>query len=276
MYFFLKQNNHNQKKIEKTFLIWFALVPILCVLLDLFFTTIQPKYGPGKDGEYTVNFDYALISQSLYLSVWSALATSAYGITNWISINYNNMPKWISGKNNLTRLVVINIVTFLIYNSQLIISSVTKNWSGMTGFDTWYNIFKSVFEHVLTPILVIVFYFIIPKGIVNNKTYFKKYSWFNILLIGTYTVYILTRAAMLINYYPDDREMGAYKPFPYPQIDPYVVGWGVFSVELIAVVFAPVGLGCGLNYLTNILYSKQILKIENYNNSKVVNSELEF
>ena len=223
------------------FYVWFTIVPLLCVFLDLIFSTIQPD---PEYGDYTTNFDFSIINQSIYLSVWISLATFVYGLFNWINIHTKNMPSWITGKNNLTRITALNVLAFILYNVNLLVST------NVVGFNTWYKIIKSVFEHMVTPLLIIGFYFIFITPIINSKDYFKKYSWYNIIHLAIYLFYVLLRAIILTSFPPHNQEV--FTPFPYEQLDPRVVGYPLVILGVGALFVGIIVLATGLNYLSNL------------------------
>ncbi|AHF60947.1 hypothetical protein P344_03060 [Spiroplasma mirum ATCC 29335] len=66
---------------------------------------------------------------------------------------------------------------------------------------------------MVTPLLIIGFYFIFITPIINSKDYFKKYSWYNTIHLAIYLFYVLLRAVMLISFPPQNQEV--FTPFPY-------------------------------------------------------------
>ncbi|WP_425379428.1 hypothetical protein [Spiroplasma endosymbiont of Stenodema calcarata] len=232
-----------QKSLQRNycFYVIFAIIPLFCVLLDLFFSTIQPD---PQYGDSTINFDFSIINQSIYLSVWIALATANYGILNWTHCHTKNMPKWITGKNNLTWITTLNLITFIVFNATLLISP-----TNVVGFNTWYKILKSVLEHILTPIIVIIYYFLFTTKSIATMQYCKKYSWYNLILIICYLLYVLIRGIMLIRFMPEGKE--PFTPFPYEQLNPFKVGFPIFFGGVISLLIIVIGLAILLNSLSN-------------------------
>lgn len=170
------------------------------------------------------------------------------------------MPKWAVGKNNLTRIVTLNLFTFIIYNVTL---SVAKD--SVAGFSTWYNIIKSILEHMLTPILVITFYYLYKKQFFDTRTYTLKYSWFNLILTGIYLFYLIVRSQMLLKFAPThiDPQTGheitsAFTPFPYPQVDPTKIGYPLFFLIIFAGWSSLWAMAIGFNWSSNKLYKQNI------------------
>ncbi|AOX43923.1 hypothetical protein S100390_v1c05860 [Spiroplasma sp. NBRC 100390] len=242
----MQQIGQRSLKIKYCFYVIFAIIPLFCVLLDLFFSTIQPD---PQYGDATRNFDFSIINQSIYLSVWVALATAGYGILNWIHYHTKNMPDWITGKNNLTRITTLNVISFIVFNTTLLISP-----TNVVGFNTWYKILKSVLEHMLVPIIVIVYYFLFTTKSVGTKQYCKKYSWYNLILIIFYLLYVSVRGIMLVNFISEGQK--AFTPFPYDQLNPFEVGFPIFFVGIISLLIIVVGLAIILNYLSNLRNKK--------------------
>ncbi|QGS52185.1 hypothetical protein [Spiroplasma tabanidicola] len=244
------------KKLELGFYLWLAIVPIFCIGLDLILSITNPVDVPPF-GLRTRDFDISFMAQSIYLSVWVGALTSIYGIINTIAFfKPDAMPKWVVNKNFFTALIAVTFVQFLVYNLNLIYQKSTNKQT--IGFNTWYNIIKSILEHMLTPILMFTFYYLFPKSIVKDKDYMKKYSWLNYIFLTMYVTFAITRAALEIKYYPGarDESMG-YNPFPYPQLDWQKVGVGVFIVGIIGLYVALWLIAVFFNYTSNLVYAKQ-------------------
>ncbi|AHI53247.1 hypothetical protein [Spiroplasma culicicola] len=230
--------------LKYSFYVWFTIVPFFCILLDLLFSTIQPD---PEYGDRTQNFDFSIINQMIYLSVWISFATSLFGLCNWIHFHHNNMPSWLVGKNNITRLATLNVFAFILYNITLIVSTVV-------GFNTWYKILKSVLEHMITPVLFIVFYFVFANDKVDNKQYLKRYSWFNLMHVGLYMLFIAMRGIMITQFIPNIDD--AFTPWPYDQLNPDIVGYPLFFLGIFAIFAGMILLAVFLNYLSNLKIHK--------------------
>ncbi len=159
------------------------------------------------------------------------------------------MPDWITGKNNLTRITTLNVISFIVFNTTLLISP-----TNVVGFNTWYKILKSVLEHILVPIIVIVYYFLFTTKSVGTKQYCKKYSWYNLILIIFYLLYVSVRGIMLVKFISEGQK--AFTPFPYDQLNPFEVGFPIFFVGIISLLIIVVGLAIILNYLSNLWNKK--------------------
>ncbi|AGM26227.1 hypothetical protein SSYRP_v1c06370 [Spiroplasma syrphidicola EA-1] len=247
----MKQELHfltrHSAKIKYGLFVIFALVPLFCVLLDLFFSTIIMD---SQYGEQTRNFDYSIINQSIYLSVWIALATSCYGFLNWINCHTKTMPTWITGKNNLTRIVTLNLISFLIFTLTFAIAP-----QSIVGFNTWYKIIKSVFEHMLIPIIILAYYFLFTTNKISTKQYCQKYCWYNLPLLIIYVTYVFLRWVMLVTYFPSDKGE-PFTPMPYDQIDPANVGYPLFFLAIFALLLVTISLAILLNFLSNLRSKK--------------------
>ncbi|WP_252320887.1 hypothetical protein [Spiroplasma endosymbiont of Lariophagus distinguendus] len=234
---------YKYEKIKYCFLVFFTIIPLFCVILDLLFSTIQPD---PQYGDSTKNFDFSIINQSIYFSVWIALSTSVYGILNWINCHTKNMPTWITGKNNLTHIATLNLGTFIVFNLTMIISP-----NNIVGFNTWYKILKSILEHILVPIIVIFYYFFFRQINISTNQYFKKYCWYNLIVISIYLFYVSLRVIMLMNFLPPEQE--AFTAFPYDQLNPYKIGWILFFLGITAFLVSTILISTLLNFLSNLI-----------------------
>ncbi|QHX36882.1 hypothetical protein [Spiroplasma sp. BIUS-1] len=217
--------------------VWCAVMPLLAIFLDLFLTVILGDAAT----ELTLNFDVSLINQMIYLSVWVTLATSIFGISNWINLHNKKMPNWITGKNAHTLILVANIYVFALYN----VTMWTSNGEGIVGFNNWYKILKSIVEHSITPVAVLAIYALIRKQSVSVGQYSSKYCWYNLILPALYLIFIFFRAFLLVRYKNMNPEAEIFMPFPYAQLDPGKVGFGfvLFSVFASCAFFVAVPIG---------------------------------
>ncbi|QBQ07979.1 hypothetical protein SGLAD_v1c07800 [Spiroplasma gladiatoris] len=253
--------------LKKSFYIWATFVPFFAIILDLFLSIIQ---ADPKNGTSTINFDFSLINQLIYLSTWISMASFAYGLLNWINLDHKNMPSWISNKNNLTRVTTLNLIMFLVYNLTSIIDLISGS-NNIVGFNNWYKILKSVLEHMISPLMFIMFYFWNSKEIIATKTYVKKYSWYNFLMIAIYSLFISIRAIFLNTYYPqifnpDGQTIGgAFTPFPYGQISPIMPDNKPIIITIMGILGLLISvwlIAIFLNFISN-LFIKKIIKNNN-------------
>ncbi|ALD66703.1 hypothetical protein [Spiroplasma cantharicola] len=235
----MSKKNEIKKWFNYFFYVWCTLALLFAVLLDLICGTV---YDPKKS-----NFDVAIIEQSIYFSVWVAIMTSFFGLINWIHIHNKSMAKWMVGKNAHTSITTLNIVIFILFNVTFIVQK-----GDIIGFDTWYGKTKSIIEHILTPIIVLAFYFIYQNEKVEDKLFIKKYCWFNLIFVGIYSFYIILRMSMLLKLNIETNE--TLPLIPYPQIDPTIVGYPIFIAGTLAGNFGTVFISIFFNKMSNIKY----------------------
>ncbi|AKU80101.1 hypothetical protein [Spiroplasma turonicum] len=197
--------------------------------------------SPSPKSLESRNFDNSITNQIIYLSVWICIDNFVFGLLNLIHLKYKNMPTWITNKSNFTRIVSLNVISFILYLGGLSSKEVP-------GFDTWYNIIKSILEHFVTPVIIIIFYFILKREIVTSKVYIKKYSWNNFILITLYILFALTRSILLIKYDP----INALHPYPYKQMDPRIIGNFLFYTGIVSLILVCWLMGVFINYLSNL------------------------
>ncbi|AKU80010.1 hypothetical protein [Spiroplasma turonicum] len=226
------------KKIVFLFYLFVTIVPIFCLLLDYFMSSIQPV--EMNVGEYSI--DKSLINQLIYWSVWSSIDICIFGLLNAINNKHNNMPNWITGKNNFTRITAESFILFVIWIGGLAGGAVV-------GFNSWYKITKSILEHVLVPIIIIIFYFLINNERFSTKIYFKKYSWFSLIVVSLYSLFVISRAIM-IQFYDNNDE--PFSQFPYDQMNPSIVGWPLVIIFFILFLSSFVAISTLFNWLSNI------------------------
>ncbi|QEH61659.1 hypothetical protein SCHIN_v1c04620 [Spiroplasma chinense] len=247
------------RKIDKSYYIFLTFIPFLCIMLDLFLSTTAAN---KENIRGAINFDVSIINQSMYLSVWIAFATSLYGLANWIAMDWPNaIPKWVISKNNDTRMLSYNVFSFILYNGTLLIS-VFSSVNNIVGFNTWYKILKSVLEHMIVPVVMVVYYFLRVKPRENNKEYIVKWSWFSLIMPTVYFLYVTVRYIMLNAYYPtifDDQGNaigGANTMFPYAQMIPGKIGWVGYFFWCLGLFVTMWGFCIGFNALSNVTHRK--------------------
>ncbi|AOG60327.1 hypothetical protein SHELI_v1c03740 [Spiroplasma helicoides] len=244
------------KKLELTFYFWFAIIPIFCIVFDTIFSIIEPNEGTFSTR--TQDFDIAVMSQTIYLSVWVGMFTSIYGILNIIAFfKPNAMPQWVRGKNFFTSIMALVLIEFIVYNVDLIYTKVTDK--PFIGFNTWYNIIKSILEHMLTPIISFIYFYVFAKSLIKTKEYMKKYSFYVYIMLIPYLTYAIIRAFFELEYYPGVRSNSngknpGFNPFPYPEMDWTNVGPALFVVGLISLIVVAWAIGVFLNWTSNLAY----------------------
>ncbi|AKX34726.1 hypothetical protein SLITO_v1c11150 [Spiroplasma litorale] len=241
------------KKLNLIFFIWCATVPFFCIILDLVMSTIQPVEEPPG----TYGFDKSVINQIIYWSVWGTLDTFVFGLLNLIHYKWKNMPKWVTGKNNFTRVTTDNVILLIIWLGGLAGNAVV-------GFNSWYKIIKAILEHVITPILIILYYFIIVREKISSSQYSKKYTWFNLLLVGVYSTFVISRAILIEYYAPKP----FFTQFPYDQMDPSIMGWPLVVFFFIGFMSSFIFLSIFINYMSN-------LSIDSLNKRKLKKEKVE-
>ncbi|AGR42355.1 hypothetical protein [Spiroplasma diminutum] len=246
----MKKNKNYKKWFEYYFYVWCTLALFFALLLDIICGYL---FDPKK-----TSFDLVIIDQTLYLSVWVALITSMFGLINWINYHKKNMANWMVGKNAHTAIATLNFLVFLLFNITFIVQK-----GDIIGFDTWYGRTKSSIEHIITPIMVLAFYFIYQKERIEDKIFAKNYCWFNLIYIGTYSFYILLRTSLIYNL-ESNEELGFLPFFPYPQIDPKIVGFPIFIIGTLSGNFGTVLISIFLNAMSNL----NLLKLESRRNLK--------
>ncbi|ATQ35700.1 hypothetical protein MENTO_v1c05680 [Mesoplasma entomophilum] len=208
------------RKIKLGFLLFFALTPFFCIMLDIIMTIIQPS-----EINIAVNqnlFDITIASETIYFSIWTSILTIVWATCS--IINYYRKPsnkiKWSESEHVLTMIVAYQLLVMLVYTGTIIFAN-----DKIEGMDTWYNILKSILEHWLVPIVIIGFYFYIPrKEKLDAKNYVKNIGWKNCILPIIYIIYITLRAG-LIKYYiihNNVPEETIYQIFPYKGGNPFV------------------------------------------------------
>lgn len=204
-----------KEKIKIVFIWGFALIPVFCVLLDLICNTIYGIQIKVGEEHKRLSFDACLAEQTIYFSVWTAVVTSSWGTVN--IINYfkkENKIKWGQSENTLTMIFIYNFISTLIYTFTMFIARDT-----VSGFSNWYNIIKSVFEHWIIPLMLIVYYFSFRESKnLDLKKYAKHKAWLNLILPFIYACYITLRVVLLSKY---DMFGEVARTFPYEQMDPY-------------------------------------------------------
>ncbi|QBQ07980.1 hypothetical protein SGLAD_v1c07810 [Spiroplasma gladiatoris] len=249
------------KKLEFAIYLWFAIIPMFCLILDTILSVTEPAPGPFADR--TKDFDISVMSQSIYLSVWVCVLTTIYGTTSLIAFfKHQAMPEWVRKKNYITMVVTITFIQFLVYNLNLIYAK--SSGKPTIGFNTWYNILKSVLEHMLTPIFMFAFYYVFPKNYVNDKDFIKKYSWLNFLVVTVYVTFAIVRAALELKYYPGIKTpQEGFNPFPYSELDWTKIGPGLFTLGIVGLFATIWVMGVFFNWTSNLVYNKVSKEVNN-------------
>ncbi|ATG97510.1 hypothetical protein [Mesoplasma lactucae] len=248
------------------FYLWFSIVPIFCILLDTFLSTTNPVNTPQGQGYFTSYFDLSVVSQLIYISVWTAILVAVFGILNFIALFVKKMPNWVSNKVNRTFVTSMTTMVFCIYLVAFIADP-----KGIVGMDVWYKILKSSLEHFATPILMLVFYLTyVDETPISCKSYAEKWGWYSIIFTSVYIIFIVIRAAMLYKYGPTSGYLNQ-KPegltaeeaanwtwkdnviaiFPYEQVDPWTKSPALWIPACIGIVLAPYIFGNLLNWISN-------------------------
>ncbi|WP_169729884.1 hypothetical protein [Mesoplasma seiffertii] len=231
-----------KEKVTISLYLFFAIVPLFCVTLDLFLSTILPD---SEYGNMVNNFDFSIINQIIYFSVWSALITSVWGICMSIEYFNHKMPNWVKSRDTFTMVAVFNFIVFIVYMSGMIASM-----DNIVGFNTWYKILKSVLEHFIAPPILFLFYFLQKTERRNIKDYSVKNGLKTMIIPTIYVIFVTIRCVMIHTFI--DNIDNAFTPFPYDQIDPYTKPMYLVIPGTIALIVVPYLLGIGFNYLANI------------------------
>ncbi|QBQ07275.1 hypothetical protein SGLAD_v1c00740 [Spiroplasma gladiatoris] len=245
------------KKTEKFFYIWLSIMPPLGILFEIICLIIWPETLEGKKTSY---FDIAVMYEFRYATIWVSVFTMVYGILNWIKLDHNIIGDWVARRNFLTTITTLSFVESLVYNSAFV--AYYLGLGEIASVETWYNILKAVMEHFVTPTIILIFYFICKKNTVDNKTYIKKYSWLNLIFIFIYSTYMIFRSFMIINFF-EDWENNSLMAFPYPQLNPYTKGWGLYIFGIISTYIATWLISVTLNFLINYVDKKKLYKKNN-------------
>ncbi|ASZ09288.1 hypothetical protein CK556_02955 [Mesoplasma chauliocola] len=248
------------RKIKIIFLIFFSFVPFFCIILDIFMTILQPT---ETHKEFFQNlFDITIASETIYFSIWTSILTTVWATCSIINIyrKKDNQIRWAESEHVLTMIVSYQFLTFFIYTGTTLIAP-----SKIVGFNTWYNILKSILEHWVVPIAIIFYYFYLSREVkMNSKEYAKKIGWKNCILPIIYIVYVTMRAGFLHYHYGDFPEEHIYQPFPYKGGDPFVDKPYVWIPGYIVTAISGLLLGTLFNYLsiksTNYFQIKKIKK----------------
>ncbi|AVN65244.1 hypothetical protein CG002_02685 [Mesoplasma florum] len=208
------------KKVKLGFLLFFAITPFFCILLDVVMVIIQPT-----EINETVNqnlFDITIASETIYFSIWTSILTIVWGICS--VINYFRKPsnkiRWAESEHVLTMIISYQFLVMLVYTGTILFAN-----DKIEGMNCWYNILKSILEHWIVPIAIIGFYFYIPREVkMKTKDYMKKVGWKNCILPLIYIIYITFRAGMIKHYieYSKTPEENIYQIFPYKGGNPFV------------------------------------------------------
>lgn len=237
------------------FYAWMVVVPIFCIALDLFMSTISPTTDKNGNQNPTSYFDLSAINQFVYFSIWVTIAIAIFGLVNLINLFTNKMPGWLTGKNNHTFVTSMGIIIMLAYSLMLIFNPERGD-----RFGVWYKILKTILEHFITPLLLIVLYFLHPTGRVKTRNYAKKTGWITMILPVIYVLVMVIRAAMLYTYGPKSNYLtwnhtrswkeGVPIIFPYG-LNPWEKPAYFWAPALVLLIFSPYAVGNLLNFLSN-------------------------
>jgi len=237
------------------FYAWMVVVPIFCIVLDLFMSTISPTISKNGNQNPTSYFDLSVINQFVYFSVWVTLGIAVFGLVNLINLFTNKMPRWLTTKNNHTFITSMGIIIMIAYSLMLIFNPEREN-----RFGVWYKTLKTILEHFITPLLLIVLYFFHPTGMVKTRNYAKKTGWITIIFPVVYVLVVVIRAAMLYKYGPKSdyltwNQTRSWKEgvpiiFPYG-LNPWEKPAYLWAPALVLLIFSPYALGNLLNFLSN-------------------------
>jgi hypothetical protein len=135
----------------------------------------------------------------------------------------------------------------------------------IVGLSTPYGITKSTCVHFITPIGLIIFYFISIEEYVSEKDYAKN-GFYTMIIIACYLTYVIIRYVMIVSFDPTMQDTNTsndwFMPFPYPQINPAVTPAWLMVMAGIAVLFLPYGMGNLFNYLSNLSARSLVLKVK--------------
>ncbi|AVN59044.1 hypothetical protein [Mesoplasma florum] len=248
-----------KKKIDLIVLSLIAVIPFFCVLIDLILSVV-------KAGKSAISFDESLMNQLIYFSVWTTLLTGFWGIASVISFFKKPSKKiaWAESDNVITMIVTYQILVFLVYSITFLVYR-----KDIAGFDTWYKILKSVLEHWLLPIGIIIYYFTKErKSNLSQIDYMKNKAWINCFIPMFYVLFVTTRG-LLIMYYPNG-ETNNLPVFPYRQIDPINYPVYVWLPGIISFIAVPYLLSSLLNFGVLKVNEKNIIKWNTPANEKKV------
>ncbi|ATZ18215.1 hypothetical protein [Mesoplasma melaleucae] len=234
------------KKIKFPFLVIFAITPLFCILLDIFMTITAPTQA-HKD-VFQNFFDITIASETIYFSIWTSILTIIWASCSMI--NYyrkpNNKIKWAESEHVLTMIIAYQFVVMLVYTGTMIFAT-----DKIEGMSTWYNILKSTLEHWVIPVVLIVYYFLVPRETqLSAKDYVKNTGWKICILPVIYIIYITTRAGLLKDYTPPELDRHIYQIFPYKGGNPFVNKVYVWLPGYIVTIFSGLGFGTLFNYLS--------------------------
>ncbi|WP_342269395.1 hypothetical protein [Spiroplasma endosymbiont of Aspidapion aeneum] len=224
------------------FFIYFAVIPLLSVISDLIFSVTNP---PKTDSTYY--FDFSLINQIVYFSVWVSITTSVVGIYLIIWYCKGEYEKISNFNVMMTTIISFNSVIFLVYWLGLVFSP-----KSIQGFSTPYKIIKSIVEHGITPLLFIFYYFFIWKNDKKYSTidYIKYKSWYLAIIPGIYIIFYVTRSLMIHNYGRENDYI--FNSNPYAQTNMWDNPIYKWLPIMILQIIVPAAFGIFYNYLSNI------------------------
>ncbi|PPE06664.1 hypothetical protein [Mesoplasma corruscae] len=245
-------------KIKFLIILFLAIAPISCILLDVIMNTIygiQLKQGlePQK-----VGFIQTVCEQTIYFSVWSALVTSSWGFIKLI--NYIKTDKkivWVESKNTETMVLTYSFVSMIIFTGAMFIARDT-----VVGFTNWYNTIKSVVEHWICPFIIMIYYFYFreQRPDLSLRNYMINHAWKNNILELFYGAYLIIRVIYIKKYMDYNASL---RPFPYEQMDPYKTSFFQMYGLMLAAIFATYlfsGLFEYLSFKNSLIVNKRALK----------------